>query len=100
MMSGAGGDHGMKKTSLVSKIVIMLLAVYAAVTLLKQQITLNNAREELESVREQIERTERKNEELEEKVIAQDPDHLGEEAVRDQLGYIKPGEAIFVDISN
>jgi cell division protein FtsB len=90
----------MKKTSLVSKIVIILLAAYAVVTLLKQQIQLNSARDDLDSVHQQIESAERENEELEEKLSEQNSEDFGENAVRDQLGYIKPGEAIFVDVSN
>ncbi len=89
-----------KKTGLIAKIALVCLVAYAAVNLVSLQLDINRAEEELSALNVQLENQKRKNVRLEEITQTELNEDLIAEAARTELGFVAPGERIFIDISN
>lgn len=87
-----------KRSSLVTKILILVLVVYATVTLvsLQSQVTEKNA--EAEALQSQIDTAKQENLRLEQAIDALDTDEGVEDVARQKLGWVSDGEIVFFDI--
>lgn len=85
----------------LSKGLVAVLAVYLVGTLIYNQVQITAKRQELSDVQEQITQKQQENEELK-RLIGDgsgNDDAIIERAARDDLGYARPSERIFYDIS-
>lgn len=89
-----------KRVGLATKIFVTVFAVYAAFTLVSLQIQIGAKREEQQALQKQIEEQSLRNAEIEALLNSEENDEYIARIARDKLGYISPGERIFVDISS
>ena len=89
-----------KRVGLATKIFVAIFAVYAAFTLVSLQIQISAKREEQAALRAQIEEQTLRNAEIEAILNNEDNDEYIARIARDELGYVSPGERVFVDISS
>ncbi len=84
----------------IKKVMIGIIIIYAVYIIVQQQITLNlyKAQEEYyeEKIAEEIDKTN----ELKKKKMLYNTDLYIEKIARDKLGLVKPGERVFIDISD
>ena len=85
---------------LATKIFVAIFAVYAAFTLVSLQIQISAKREEQAALQAQIEEQSLRNAEIEALLNSEDNDEYIARIARDKLGYVSPGERVFVDISS
>lgn len=76
---------------------LMVLAVYTAVTCIKQETDMQNLRRATAEILAKIEVQQRKNEQLQEQKVEIASGDSAELLAREKLGYVKDGERIFVD---
>ena len=89
-----------KRVGLATKIFVAIFAVYAAFTLVSLQIQISAKREEQAALQAQIEEQSLRNAEIEALLNSEDNDEYVARIARDKLGYVSPGERVFVDISS
>lgn len=89
-----------KRVGLATKILVAAFAVYAAFTLVSLQIQISAKREEQSALQAQIEEQSLRNAEIEALLNSEDNDEYIARIARDKLGYVSPGERVFVDISS
>ncbi|HIU44448.1 MAG TPA: septum formation initiator family protein [Candidatus Ventrousia excrementavium] len=89
-----------KRVGLATKIFVAIFAVYAAFTLVSLQIQISAKREEQAALQAQIEEQSLRNAEIEALLNSEDNDEYIARIARDKLGYVSPGERVFVDISS
>ncbi|MGN0498933.1 MAG: septum formation initiator family protein [Acutalibacteraceae bacterium] len=90
-----------KKRNIVFGVILGLFAAYAVVTLISQQIQINQKQSELSELEDKILIQEVKNGEVE-AVYNSDEDKNEEyikKIARDQLGYAEPDERVFINIA-
>ncbi len=89
-----------KRSSLLTKLLILVLVVYATVTLvsLQSQVTEKNA--EAAKLESSIAATEQENQRLQQAVDALGTDEGVEEVARRKLGLVSEGEIVFYDVGN
>ncbi len=75
------------------------LAGYFAITLIQLQIEISEKKETLAQVQAQYNEKIAENEELEKVIEGGNEDEYIERIARDSLGYVKPGEKVYYDIS-
>ena len=89
-----------KKSSLLTKLLLLVMVVYAAITLvsLQNQVTVR----ETEAVRLQAEIDEARQENLrlEQAIEMLDTDEGVEAVARQKLGLVTPGEIVYYDVGN
>ena len=89
-----------KKTTLIKKIVFIVLLIYAIITFIKQQKILNTYSEQETNLQTQIsEATEYQNKLNEEKDNVNSPEYI-EEIAREKLDMYLPNERVYVDSEN
>ena len=76
---------------------LMILAVYTAVTCIRQETDMQNLRRATSEILTKIEVQQRKNEQLLEQKVEIASGDSAELLAREKLGYVKDGERIFVD---
>ena len=87
----------MKRSKLITKIIVFALIVYAGVSLIALRGRIEAMRDELGNVRRQVAETELSNAELEYEIEHyNDPDVIAGIA-RSRLGLVLPGEIVFYD---
>ena len=90
-----------KRGSFLLRLAILFFAGYIAVSLVSQQIQINEKRRQLQEIEQQIVVQEIKNEEI--KHALSDDDQVNEDYIeqmaRENLDYAKPGECVFVNIA-
>ena len=89
-----------KRVGLATKMIVTVFAVYAAFTLVSLQIQIGAKREEQQALQKQIEEQGLRNAEIEALLNSEENDEYIARIARDKLGYISPGERVFVDISS
>ena len=89
-----------KRVGLVAKVLIAAFAVYAACTLVNLQFRINAAAAEQEVLLSQLEAQKLTCAELADDISGEDQEEYIARIARDSLGYIYPGEQVFVDISS
>ncbi len=89
-----------KKTPLLTKILILVLVVYATVTLvsLQSQVTEKNA--QVQVLEADINAARQENLRLELAIENLDTDEGVEDAARQKLGMVSKGEIVFYDVGN
>ena len=89
-----------KRVGLVAKVLIATFAIYAACTLVNLQLRINAASSEQATLQAQLEAQKLANAELTDAVSGTNQEEYIAQIARDSLGYIYPGEQVFVDISS
>ena len=90
-----------KKRNIIFGVLLGLFAAYAVVTIISQQIQINQKQSELSELEDKILIQEVKNGEVE-AVYNSDEDKNEEyikKIARDQLGYAEPDERVFINIA-
>ena len=88
------------KGSLLLKIALVCLAVYLVFILISQQSQVKNKQAEFAALQNEIKLQQEVNDEIEYSIEknASGADEYAEEYARSELGYVKQGERVFVDI--
>ena len=89
-----------KRSSLLTKILILVMVVYATVTLvsLQNQVTAKNA--EAEALQAEINTEKQENLRLEQAIDELDTQEGIEAVARQKLGMVSRGEIVFYDVGN
>ncbi len=88
-----------KKTGLLTKIVVLALLIYMATALLDLRSKLQDYRAEQAALSAQVAQAQQENAELASAVENKDDPDVLEQVARDK-GFVKPGEKLFVDVTN
>lgn len=90
----------LKKTSLIIRIVIVALVLYAGISLVNLKAQTIKAEKQTGELQEQVDNAVQENEELQYAIDhSTDPDVI-EDVARNDIGLVKPGEKIFYDVSD
>ena len=88
----------LKRTGILTKVVIVVLLVYLATSLLDLRGQIQNTKEQQQTVSQQVEDQRLANQELQEAIDnSDDPETL--ERVARELGYVKQGETLYSDVA-
>ncbi len=88
-----------RKTSFLLALGAFALVGYFAITLIQLQIEISEKKETLAQVQAQYNEKIAENKELEKVIEGGNEDEYIERIARDSLGYVKPGEKVYYDIS-
>ena len=88
-----------KKAGLLTKIVVLALLIYMATALLDLRGKLQDYQAEQAALSAQVAQAMQENAELSNAVENKDDPDVLEQVARDK-GFVKPGEKLFVDITN
>lgn len=88
-----------KRAGLLTKIVVLALLIYMATALLDLRGKLQDYRAEQAALSAQVAQMQQENAELANAVENKDDPDVLEQVARDK-GFVKPGEKLFVDITN
>lgn len=89
-----------KRVSGLAKTATAVFAVYTAFTLVSLQLQIAEKKEEQALLQAQIEEQELRNAEIKALLESENSDDYVARIAREKLGYISPGERVFVDISS
>ncbi len=89
-----------KRSSLLSKIIVILPLAAATITLVSLQAQLNDKQAELELLEEQAITIEQENHRLEEVIAAAGTEDGVKAIAREKLGMVERNEIVFYDIGN
>ena len=89
-----------RRSSLVTKILILALVAYAAVTLVTLQSQLQEKNAEADILSSQVTALEQENQRLEQAIAELDTDEGVEAVARQKLGLVKKNETVFYDVGN
>ena len=90
----------LKKASIITKIIVFALVIYAAVTLVSLNSKIHDTKAEQDALQQQINEMEVQNAEQPYKVENSDDDDVLADVARDELGLVGPGEKVFYDSDN
>ena len=88
-----------KRVGLIAKVLIAAFAVYAACTLVNLQLRINAAAEQ-EQLQATLDAQKLICAELTDAISGENQEEYIAQIARDSLGYIYPGEQVYVDISS
>ena len=88
-----------KRAGIVTKIVIMVLMVYMAISLLTLRTQIQSAQKERDNLTGLVAAQRVDNQQLAEAIENCDDPEMLESVARDN-GYVMPGEALYVDVAN
>ena len=89
-----------KRSSFLIKMIILILVVYATITLVSLQTQIGQKRQQAEGLSTTIAETEQENQRLQEALDQVDTDEGVTEIARQKLGLVKDGEIVFNDVGN
>ena len=89
-----------KRTSLITKIVIVAIILYAGVTLISLKVQVAAARKQRDELQSQVSSVTQTNTELKYAIDHSTDADTIEDIARNKLNLVKPGEKIFYDVSN
>ena len=89
-----------KRSSLLTKILVLVLVVYATVTLVSLESQVAEMNAEAESLQGSIEAARQENLRLEQAIDTLDTDEGVVDAARQKLGWVSVGEIVFRDMGN
>ena len=89
-----------KRVGLVTKVLIAAFAIYAACTLVNLQLRINAASAEQQMLSAQLNEQKLINAELTDAISGENQEDYIAQIARESLGYIYPGEQVYVDISS
>ena len=87
------------KSSLLVKIVILVLVVYATVTLVRLRSQISEKNTEATELTSSIVSTQQENDRLQEEIDALSTDEGLEQVARDEMDMVGEGELVFEDVS-
>lgn len=90
----------LRKSSLITKLVILALMVYAVATIMTLQPQINALNAEREKLSAKVADVEQENLELQEDIAAMDTDEAVIEIARERLNLVEDGEMVFIDSGN
>ena len=90
----------LKKASIITKIIVFALVIFAGVTIVSIKSKTNDKTAENDALQQQINDMEVQNADLQYKVENSDDDDVLADVARDELGYVGPGEKVFYDSDN
>lgn len=89
-----------KQSGFLSKVVVLILLVFVAITLLNVRGEVKDAQQQLEVYQAAVDEQQQVNAALEENIAnSSDPDTVLDVA-KDKMGLLEPGEVIFYDTTN
>ena len=97
---GAPQNMKLTKSSLLVKLVILILVVYATVTLVKLQSRISDKKAEADALTSSITTAEQENGRLQDAIDKLDTPEGVENVARDKLDMAAEGEIIFYDVSD
>lgn len=90
----------LKRSSLLAKLVVLLLLIFVAVTLLNVQSQIQSAQADLEVYQAAVDQQRETNAALQDNIAnSSDPDTVLDVA-KDKMGLLESGEVIFYDTTN
>lgn len=89
-----------KKSSLITKLLVLVLVVYATVTLVSLQSQVTEKQAEAEALAAEISAARQENLRLEQSIHDLDTDEGIETVARQKLGLVSRGEIVFYDVGN
>ncbi len=89
-----------RRASLISKIIILAIILYAGISLVSLKVQVSDAREKRDALQSQADSILKENTELDYSINHSADDETIEDIARNKLGLVKPGEKIFYDVSN
>ena len=90
----------LRKSSLITKLVILAARVYAVATIMTVQPQINALNAEREKLSAEVADVEQENLELQEDIAAMDTDEAVIEIARERLNLVEDGEMVFIDSGN
>ena len=90
----------LKKASLITKIIILAVILYAGISLVSVKLQVTEAQEKRDQLQTQVDSTLQTNTELQYAIDHSEDEETVEDIARSKLGLVKPGEKIFYDSSN
>ena len=81
------------------RVILIIVLVYFSITFVRQQFSINEYNVKLKSVKEDIQDTKAKIDELKDIETKVDDSEYIEKVAREELGYVKPYEKIFIDVN-
>lgn len=88
-----------KKAGLLTKLLILVMIVYAAYNIATVQANIAQARQSLTSLTQEVEDARQVNAQLTYEIEHKDDPETIEQIAREKLGLVKPGEKIFYDMN-
>lgn len=90
----------LKRAGFITKIVVLAILIYAAISLLNLRSQITAAESERSLLQQQVAEQQQKNTDLTDDIQnSDDPDRM-EEVARDKLGLVLPDEKVFYNISD
>ena len=89
-----------KRSSLLTKVLILVLVVYATVTLVSLQSQVTEMDAQAEALESSIDAAKQENLRLEQAIAALDTDEGVVDVARQKLGWVTEGEIVFYDMGN
>lgn len=89
-----------KKAGLLTKLLILVMVIYAAYNIATVQVNIADARRNLDTLTQEVEDAQQVNARLNYEIEHKDDPETIEQIARAKLGLVKPGEKIFYDISH
>ena len=89
-----------KRSSLLTKVLILVLVVYATVTLVSLQSQVTEMDAQAEALESSIAAAKQENLRLEQAIDALDTDEGVVDVARQKLGWVTEGEIVFYDMGN
>ena len=96
---GAGVFMKLKQAGFLTKIVILALMIYMAISLLDMQNQLQETRALKEALEKQVASQQIENQRLADAVENSDDPAMMEQVAREK-GYVKQGEVLYIDVAN
>lgn len=90
----------LRKSSLITKLVILALMVYAVAAIMTLQPQINALNAEREKLSAEVADVEQENLELQEDIAGMDTDEAVIEIARERLNLVEDGEMVFIDSGN
>ncbi len=87
------------KSSLITKLLILAVMIYAIVTIVTLQPKINNLQEEKAALEQEVAQMQQNNLELQEDIDALGTDDSTRQIARERLNMVEDGEIIYVDTS-
>ena len=89
-----------KRSSFLIKMIVLILVVYATITLVSLQSQIQQKRQQADELAATIAETQQENQRLEVALDQIDTDEGGAEIARQKLGLVEDGEIVFQDVGN
>lgn len=89
-----------RKVSLAAKAALLLVSVWAAFTIVSLQLKIMAKESEMSELQQQIDAQKLENRQIQDVLDSGDDAEYIARIAREKLGYISPGQKVFVDISS